>query len=292
MIRAQDKFATINKLTHKYSIKLLCGLADVSRSGYYKWLNKSKKQIDMDICNKILEIYNTSKLVYGYRRVKVALRRKYNIIVNHKKVRRLMRLLGIQSIIRKKKFKYSTPKHLIQDKSEDNILNRDFSTTGMYQKWVTDITYLYYGKSHNRAYLSAIMDLHNNEIISYKLSISLGIEFVRDTLIEAFSGKEANDLRKLIIHSDQGVHYRSLIYKNLIKENKITQSMSRKGNCYDNACIENFFGHLKSELIYQNHFDTKEELFKAVSQYIYWYNNERFQTVLKNRTPIEARSAA
>lgn len=292
MIRAQDKFATINKLTHKYSIKLLCELAHVSRSGYYKWLNKSKKQIDMDICNKILEIYNTSKLVYGYRRVKVALCRKYNMIVNHKKVRRLMRLLGIQSIIRKKKFKYSTPKNLIQDKSEDNILNRDFSTTGMYQKWVTDITYLYYGKSHNRAYLSAIMDLHNNEIISYRLSISLGIEFVRDTLIEAFSGKEANDLRKLIIHSDQGVHYRSLIYKNLIKENKITQSMSRKGNCYDNACIENFFGHLKSELIYQNHFDTKEELFKAVSQYIYWYNNERFQTVLKNRTPIEARSAA
>ncbi|NFC49208.1 IS3 family transposase [Clostridium botulinum] len=292
VIRAQDKFATSNKLTHKYSIKLLCELADVSRSGYYKWLNKSKKQIDMDICNKILEIYNTSKLVYGYRRVKVALRRKYNMIVNHKKVRRLMRLLGIQSIIRKKKFKYSTPKNLIQDKSEDNILNRDFSTTGMYQKWVTDITYLYYGKSHNRAYLSAIMDLHNNEIISYKLSISLGIEFVRDTLIEAFSGKKANDLRKLIIHSDQGVHYRSLIYKNLIKENKITQSMSRKGNCYDNACIENFFGHIKSELIYQNHFNTREELFKAVSEYIYWYNNERFQTVLKNRTPIEARSAA
>ena len=133
------------------------------------------------------------------------------------------------------------------------------------------------------------MDLYNNEIIAYKLSTSLKIDFVRDTFNEAFCKQKGLDLSNLIVHSDQGAHYKSLKYKKIVIKNKAKLSMSRKGNCYDNACIESFFGHFKSELLYQNFFENKNELFKAIDSYIYWYNGSRFQSVLKNRTPIEAR---
>ncbi|MGL4572258.1 MAG: IS3 family transposase [Clostridium sp.] len=240
----------------------------------------------------MLQVYNQSKNVFGYRLIKVALKRQFNIIINHKKVKRLMKVLSIQSVIRRKKFKYNTVKILDLGTVEENLLNRDFHASKLNEKWVTDITYLYYGKNREKAYLSAVMDLYNNEIIAYKLSSSLKIDFVKDTFNDAFCKQKGSDLSNLIVHSDQGGHYKSLQYKKIVKKNKAKLSMSRKGNCYDNACIENFFGHLKSELIYQNFFENKNELFNAIDNYIYWYNNSRFQSVLKNRTPTEVRRAA
>lgn len=292
MIPLINKFEIIDSMKDKYSIKLLCKVANASRSGYYAW--KHRKQIDKhkELKEKILNVYNKSKQVYGYRRIKVALKKEYGLIINHKKIKRLMKQLNIKSKIRRRKFRYPIYKKIDRSNIEPNILNRNFTTTNINQKWVTDITYLYYGKNRNKAYLSALMDLHNNEIISYKLSTNLGLEFVIDTITEAFSREKGRDLSKLIIHSDQGFHYTSILYKKLLRDNNVTQSMSRKGNCYDNACIENFFGHLKSELIHLSFFETKENLFRAVDEYIYWYNNHRFQSVLKNHTPIEYRCVA
>lgn len=289
MINHEDKYKIINNLKNTYSIKLLCKLANVSRSGYYSWISRNVIDKDSDIKEKILEVYTESKNVFGYRRIKIALKRRFNIIINHKKVKRLMKVLSIQSVIRRKKFKYNTIKILDLGKVEDNLLNRNFKASKLNEKWVTDITYLYYGKNREKAYLSAVMDLYNNEIIAYKLSTSLKIDFVRDTFNEAFCKQKGLDLSNLIVHSDQGGHYKSLQYKKIVIKNKAKLSMSRKGNCYDNACIESFFGHFKSELLYQNFFENKNELFKAIDSYIYWYNGSRFQSVLKNRTPIEAR---
>lgn len=292
MITLINKFEIIDSMKDKYSIKLLCKVANASRSGYYAW--KHRKQIDIhnDLKDKILNVYNKIKKVYGYRRIKVALKKEYGLIINHKKIKRLMKKLNIKSQIRRRRFKDPIYRKNNWCNIEPNILNRDFTTTNINQKWVTDITYLYYGRNRNKAYLSVLMDLHNNEIISYKFSTNLGLEFVKDTITEAFSKEKDRDLSNLIIHSDQGFHYTSYLYKKLLRDNNVTQSMSRKGNCYDNACIENFFGHLKSELIHLSFFETKENLFKAIDEYIYWYNKHRFQSVLKNHTPIEYRCVA
>lgn len=290
MIKTKEKYEIISQISSLYPVNLLCEIAQVSRSGYYKWISrKATPNKDCKIEEKILDVYTKSRKIYGYRRIKVALKRIYGIVVNHKKVKRLMKKLGIKSVIRRKKFKYINPKNLDQGKVEPNLLNRNFKASKLNEKWVTDITYLYYGPTRKKMYLSALKDLYNNEIISYKLSTSLDITFVEETIYEAFEKSKKCDLSNLIIHSDQGCHYKSHSYKNILQENNITQSMSRKGNCYDNACIENFFGHLKSELIHQTYFHTKADLINAINDYICWYNNERFQEKLNNHTPVEFR---
>lgn len=290
MINKNNIFRTIHNLKNKYSISILCKIGKVSRSGYYKWIHSNiNNDKDLDLKFKILEIYNNSKKVYGYRRIKIAIFRAYGLIVNHKKIIRLMKSLNIHSVIRRKRFKYYTPKNLDMCKVEPNILNRKFNCNAPNQKWVTDITYLKYDNGRKRMYLSAIEDLYNREIIAYKISDSLDMSFVEQTLGEAFKKVTSKELNNLIIHSDQGVHYKSNTYKSILKKYGITQSMSRKGNCYDNACIENFFGHLKTELIYQNSYSCSKELINAVNNYIHWYNNERFQAKLKNMTPVEYR---
>ena len=269
---------------------MLCKIAKVSRSGYYKWINSNiSNDKDLDLKYKILDIYNKSKKVYGYRRIKIGLFRAYGLIVNHKKIIRLMKSLNIHSVIRRKKFKYYSPKAIDIGRVESNLLNREFNCNTPNQKWVTDITYLKYDNGRKRMYLSAIEDLYNREIIAYKISDSLDISFVEQTLGEAFKKVNPSEFKNLIIHSDQGVHYKSNIYKSMLKKYGVKQSMSRKGNCYDNSCIENFFGHLKTELIYQNSYSCKENLIKSVDEYIYWYNNYRAQSKLNNMTPVEYR---
>lgn len=290
MISKSIIFKTIHQLKNKYSINILCKIGKVSRSGYYKWINSNiNNDKDLDLKDKILNIYNSSNKVYGYRRIKIGLFRAYGLIVNHKKIIRLMKSLNIKSIIRRKRFKYYNPKNIDIGKIENNLLNRDFNCNAPNQKWVTDITYLKYDNGRKRMYLSAIEDLYNREIIAYKISNTLDMSFVEQTLGEAFKKVKHNEFNNLIIHSDQGVHYKSNIYKSTLKKYGINQSMSRKGNCYDNACIESFFGNLKTELIYHNSYSCKEELIESINKYIYWYNNYRFQSRLNNMTPVEYR---
>lgn len=293
MIHTVDKYRIIHSMRSNYTVSFLCSIIGVSRSGYYKWMLKQKSpDRDYNLKQKIMEIYNKSKKIYGYRRIKAALFKSYKIKVNHKKIIRLMRSLNIKSLIRRKRFKYSIPKNIIFDKVEPNILNREFECDKPNTKWVTDITYLYYGKSRQRIYLSAIKDLYNNEIISYEMSSTLDVKFVLDTVTKAINNLSDSDKKSLLIHSDQGVHYTCCDYKNILKLNNITQSMSRRGNCYDNASMENFFGHLKSEEIYLNSYSSRDELESAVHNYIRWYNYDRLQSKLNNSTPIEYKCAA
>lgn len=279
----------INEFKSKYSIYLLCNILKVSRSGFYKWLNK-RKTADMQgedinsIESLILDVFNKYKGIYGYRRITTFIRINHNIKINYKKVYRIMKSLGLRSRVRaKKKFFAPLVEGII---IEDNILNRDFKAYTPSSKLVTDITTIKY-KRNKKMYLSAIMDLYNNEILTYKISFNNNNELVINTITDIL---DKNKLDGAILHSDRGTQYTSRLYNTILKENKIIQSMSRKGNCHDNACIESFFSHLKSECIYLNDYNSEEEVINSIDEYINFYNNIRFQKRLKNMAPIKYRS--
>ena len=231
----------------------------------------------------IKEIFEENKGRYGYRRITLILK-KQGLIVNHKKVARLMKELGLKSIIRKKR-RYSSYKGEI-GKVAPNVLDRDFEATAPNQKWVTDVTEFKVGE--RKLYLSPIIDLYNGEVISYNLSTSPNLQQIKDMLDKAFA-REKN-LDGLIFHSDQGWQYQHKWYQATLKEHGIVQSMSRKGNCLDNSCAENFFGLLKSELFYINKYRSLEQLEKDIIEYINWYNNKRIKSKLKGMSPVEYRS--
>lgn len=283
----RDVYLAIKKLSIKHSISILCRVGKVSRSGYYKWLKRentlSKKQLsDLDLQKKIMECHKKVKGIYGYYRITVWLKRTYGIVVNHKRVYRLMKLMGIQAKIRKKKPYFGKREASV---ISSNILNREFKSNEPNKKWATDITYLLF--NNQRLYLSVIIDLFNREVVSYQISDHCSVKLVLDTVKVASKNRSVNGI---LLHSDQGHQYTSRSYNALLRSKNIQPSMSRKGNCLDNACIENFFGHLKSELMYLNNFKTKNEVIKAVNEYMYFYNNERFQAKLNNRSPIEYRT--
>ena len=230
----------------------------------------------------IKSIYYKHKGRYGYRRITDELNNR-GIIINHKTVLRLMKVLGLKSMIRIKKYNSYKGE---QGKIAPNILERNFKATAPNQKWATDITE--FNVSGKKLYLSPIIDLFNQEIISYELTERPMFNQVTMMLKKAF--KRIPDNINLILHSDQGWQYQMKQYQFLLKEKGITQSMSRKGNCLDNAIIENFFGVLKSELFYLKKFRTIEELKNEIKQYINYYNNERIKSNLNKMSPIQYRA--
>ena len=230
----------------------------------------------------IKSIYHKHKGRYGYRRITDELNNK-RIIINHKTVLRLMKSLGLKSIIRIKKYKSYKGE---PGKIAPNILERNFKATAPNQKWATDITE--FNISGKKLYLSPIIDLFNQEIISYELTERPVFSQVTMMLKKAF--KKIPNNTNLTLHSDQGWQYQMKQYQYLLKEKGINQSMSRKGNCLDNAIIENFFGTLKSELFYIQKFESVEELKREIKQYINYYNNDRIKSNLNKMSPIQYRA--
>ena len=287
-VPADKKFAIIQEMAGCHgSIQQLCEMAGVSRSGYDKWVKRqerlSQKQVeDERLKKKIEECYQERKGIYGYRRVQVWLKRKYKLSINHKRVQRLMREMGMRAVIRKKRPYYGKKEPYV---ISDNHLNREFHASKPNEKWVTDITYLIF--NGQTLYLSAIKDLYNNEIVAYHISQRNDIQLVIDTLKKAIKKRNVNGL---LLHSDQGFQYTSRQYNQLLKRYNIKGSMSRKGNCLDNACMENFFSHFKAECFHLYSFRTAEEVKEAVHQYIRFYNHERFQKKLNNLSPYEYRT--
>ena len=203
-------------------------------------------------------------------------------MLNHKTVQRLMKELNLKSMVRMKK--YSSYWGQV-GKIAPNVLKRNFKADKPNEKWVTDVTeFSLFGE---KLYLSPILDLFNGEIISYQIEKRPVFKMVTDMLDKAFNRLEDNDTP--ILHSDQGWHYQMRKYQQLLQEHKITQSMSRKGNCLDNAVMENFFGHLKSELLYLQEFDSMEHFIEELHEYIYYYNNERIKCKLKGLSPVQYR---
>lgn len=223
--------------------------------------------------------------IYGYRRMTLNINRKFEQDFNHKRIYRLMKVAGIQSVIRKKKksYKRSTPQHVAE-----NVLNREFTAEKPNEKWVTDVTEFKYGQS-KKAYLSAILDLYDGSIVSYVLGHSNNNSLVFKTLDQA---TKLLDGGHPLIHSDRGFQYTSHGFKRKIDAAEMTQSMSRVGRCIDNGPMESFWGTLKCEKYYLHKYETFEELSNAIDEYIHFYNYERYQKRLNGLSPIEYRAKA
>lgn len=215
----------------------------------------------------------------------MVLNRKFNRIFNHKRIYRLMRLEGIQSIIRKKRKRYqkNIPNHVAE-----NVLNRQFEADRPNEKWVTDVTEFKYGTS-SKAYLSAIRDLFDGSIVAYVLGRSNNNTLVFETLEKALKAEPG---AKPILHSERGFQYTSVHFKEMTEQAGITTSMSRVGRCIDNSPIESFWSALKCEKYYLDTYETFEELEEAISEYILFYNNERLQERLSGLSPLEFRAKA
>ena len=262
----------------------MCTFFGVSRAAYYAWL-KRLEQPDKDAERMafVQEAWEKSWKTYGYRRISLWIRQHKGIIINHKAVLRLMNKLNIQSVARKRK-PYKKMSDLDIYHRYDNLLDRKFTASKPNQKWVTDITYIQ--TIQGWSYLSTIKDLFDGFIVAHKLGRHCSVRLVTDTLKQAMRKEKVTD--GTLLHSDQGHQYTSHSYFVLTDKYNITPSMSRRGNCWDNAPMENFFGHLKEEAFQQFNvlsFDKTKEL---IDQYVYFYNYERIQ--LKTRqTPYQTR---
>lgn len=234
-----------------------------------------------EVKSNITQIYHENKGRYGYRRITLELRnRKY--IINHKTVQKLMNQLELKCMVRIKKYKSYRGKI---GKIAPNLLKRDFKADKPNQKWVTDVTE--FSILGEKLYLSPILDLYNGEIVSYNLSKRPNFHQTTDMLKKAFG--KIPDNTELVLHSDQGWQYQMLRYQKLLNKKGIIQSMSRKGNCLDNAVMENFFGLLKTELLYLQKFDTINQFISEVEAYIDYYNNKRIKIKLKGLSPVQYR---
>ena len=271
------------ELRRHYDLKLLLDLTNLARSSFYYYENQSKL-VDKykEIKEQIKSIYHKHKGRYGYRRITDELNNN-GIIINHKTVFRLMKLLALKSVIRIKKYNSYKGE---QGKIAPNILERNFRATAPNQKWATDVTE--FNVSGNKLYLSPIIDLFNQEIISYELTERPVFNQVVMMLSKAF--KTIPNNTNLVLHSDQGWQYQMKQYQHLLQQKGIKQSMSRKGNCLDNAIIENFFGILKSELFYLKKYKSIEQLKQEIEEYINYYNNDRIKSNLNKMSPIKYRA--
>jgi transposase InsO family protein len=263
-------------------VNALVVLADIPRSTYYYWLkNIGRPDPDADLKVVIQGIYDEHEGRYGYRRICDELRNRGQEI-NHKKVQRIMQELRLKCLVRMKK--YVSYKGTV-GKTAPNILDRNFEAEKPNEKWVTDITeFKLFGE---KLYFSPMLDLFNGEIITYTVGSRPTYSLVSTMLDQALEHLVDED--ELLIHSDQGWHYQMKQYRHVLSEHGVTQSMSRKGNCYDNAVIENFFGIMKSEFLYLKEFESIEHFKQELAKYIDYYNNKRIKSKLKGMSPVQYR---
>jgi putative transposase len=265
-------------------VKAMCQFFGVSRAAYYAWV-KLMDQLDPDAerMQWVQEAYQKSRRTYGYRRITFWIHRNKGISINHKAVLRLMNKLNIHSIVRKRRI-YKKVTELETYHRYENVLNRDFTATQPNQKWVTDVTYI--STQQGWGYLSTIKDLFDGFIVAHQFGLENSQALVNKTIQQATQKEKVT--AGLILHSDQGHQYTSQAYFVLTHEYNITASMSRRGNCWDNAPMENFFGHLKEEALRQYKSLSFEEAQHIIDDYICFYNYERIQ--LKTRqTPYQIR---
>lgn len=269
-------------------ISILCSLADVSRSGYYRWLTKSNNpDPDHDDYLLIKNIFDGGRGKFGWRSVQMNLPK--NITMNHKKIIRIMKKYGLVCKIRRANPYKQIAKATQEHRTFNNQLKREFKSLAPFTVFCTDITYLPF--NHRMAYLSVIKDIGSGEIVAWKLSMHIDMELVLGT-VERLKNNTALPLisfQNIMIHSDQGFHYTNPQYIEQIKKLNMVQSMSRKGNCIDNAPVESFFGHFKDDVGFKN-CKTFEELSILIKNYMQYYNHERYQWNLKKMTPVEYRN--
>ena len=268
----------------------MCEIAGVSRSGYYAWLKAAPKRQDRDLKDAfdfklVKEAYDYKTWKKGARQIKYRLKNDHRIIMNLKKIRRLMKKYGLICPIRKVNPIKKMIKAQQSDRVYENIVDRNFLQGRAKLILLTDITYLEYGHG-KRAYLSSIKDTATKMILAHQVSLHLDLSFVIQTVKFLIDNYEAEFDDNILIHSDQGCHYTSIGYQNLLKDHGITQSMSRRGNCWDNSPQESFHAVLKTEMDL-NSYSTFEKLALGIADYISYYNYDRGQEGLNWMTPFE-----
>ena len=275
----------IYELRHEWKVIDLVKIVGIARSTYYYWIKQMGRHDKYSQVKEVIQqIFEEHQGRYGYRRITLELRNR-GYAYNHKTVRRLMNEMGLRCLVRMKKYRSYRGN---VGRVAPNLLERDFHATKPNEKWVTDVTEFHlHGE---KLYLSPILDLYNGEIIAYNLEARPVYPLVSKMLVRALEQLQDGD--SPILHSDQGWHYQMKSYQHVLKEQGIVQSMSRKGNCLDNAVMENFFGLLKSELLYLKEFESMEHFREELEDYIDYYNHKRIKVKLKGMSPVQYRTHA
>lgn len=273
------------ELRQQFPLSGLLEVASLSRSTFYYQI-KVQQAADKyeQLKTQIKAVFDQHKARYGYRRITAAVRR-LGFKVNHKTVQRLMRELGLKSLVKMKK--YQSFKGEV-GAAAPNILERKFTAEKPNKSWVTDVTEM--KVAGEKLYLSTLMDLFNGEIVAFETARRPVFELVTNMLKKAMAKLKKRD--KPLLHSDQGWHYRMAEYQQMLSKRRMVQSMSRKGNCHDNAAMESFFGTLKSEFFYLNKFASVEQLQSELAEYIRYYNHDRIKLSLGGLSPVQYRIEA
>jgi putative transposase len=287
--------SVIVKYKLKNRVSYLCTLAGVSRSGYYNYFSltsqehrKQRDKQDELVRDSILKAFHFKRRKKGARQIKMTLNGQFKINYNLKRIRRIMKKYDIICPIRKanpyRRMAKATKEHAVLP----NLLNRQFKQNIPGKVLLTDITYLFYGKGR-KAYLSTIKDGSTNEILAYNVSDHITLDIATDTLIKLKNNRKVKLAEGGFIHSDQGFHYTNPTFQKIVKNYGLGQSMSRRGNCWDNAPQESFFGHFKDEA-YIKPCQTLDELKNEIKKYMIYYNQYRYQWNLKKMTPVQYRN--
>jgi transposase InsO family protein len=275
-------------------ISYLCKISGVSRSGYYNYFSsksqnarEKREAADKSVRDIILKAFNFKRRKKGARQIKMTLQGQFRILYNLKRIRRIMKKYDIVCPIRKanpyRRMMKATQEHRVLP----NLLNRQFKQNIPGKVLLTDITYLFYGNGR-KAYLSTVKDGSTNEILAHHISDKMTLDIATDTMHKLVNNRQIQLTETAFIHSDQGCHYTSPVFQTLVKSYNLSQSMSRRGNCWDNAPQESFFGHFKDEA-YIKSCQSLCELEQEVNEYITYYNNYRYQWGLNKMTPVQYR---
>lgn len=279
---------TLQEDDNQLSVSMLCDIAGVSRSGYYRWINaadvrEQRETKDREDFELILKAYNQRGYSKGARGIYMCmLHWNPPVIMNLKKIRRLMDKYGLKCPIRSANPYRRMAKAIKTNNVADNLLGRKFTEYGPRKVLLTDITYIPYNGKF--AYLSTILDAYTKQILSYVLSDSLEVDFVLETVNKLIKTHGIELTKETLIHSDQGCHYTSSSFIQLVNDKELRQSMSRKGNCWDNAPQESFFGHMKDE-IDVNECTKYREVKAIIDDWLDYYNNDRYQWQLAKLSP-------
>ena len=288
------KFSVIHEIVtaedNELSVSMLCDIAGVSRSGYYRWVKaedvRNAREIkDREDFELILKAYNYRGYSKGARSIYMRmLHWEPPVVMNIKKIRRLMNKYNLFCPVRRANPRRRIAKALKTNNVADNLLNREFKEHGARNVLLTDITYIPYNSKF--CYLSTILDAYTKQILSYVLSDSLEVDFVLETVEQLIRNHGIELTKETLIHSDQGCHYTSIRFIELVKNKELRRSMSRKANCWDNAPQESFFGHMKEE-IDLTECKNYREVKTVIDDCIDYYNNERYQWNLAKLSPNE-----
>lgn len=283
--RNSIKYAWVKEHQKSFSITLICKILKLNRSAYYHWVKKGciVNKVDEQLNKLVKEIFITSRETYGTRRLKEVLIQRYGLVVSKRRIGKIMSFLNLKTKM-KRKFKVITTTSNHNFDIAPNRINRDFYSSNPNDKYVGDITYI--KTKQGTMYLATVIDLYSRKVVGWSMDDTMKVSLVNDALLMAI--KRRNPSKGLIWHTDRGSQYASYEHKDLLKKYGIIQSMSRKGDCWDNAVSESFFHSLKTELIYHEDFKTKAQANEMIFEYIeIFYNRKRLHSYNNYLSPSE-----